>query len=60
MFQHDNAPWHMVVLVTNYLATREFEVFKWPLYSPELNPIENCFAIVKSKLEKLKPHREYG
>jgi transposase len=56
-FMHDNAPCHKAALVTTFLSEKRINVLNWPPYSPDLNPIENLFGIIKGKMEKLPPVR---
>ena len=37
-------------VVRNFLAQEQWEVLDWPAYSPDLNPIENIWAIFKKSL----------
>lgn len=56
IFQHDGAPCHTAKLVRDWLAEKNIEVLQpWPGSSPDLNPIENCWAIVKKKVAQHKP-----
>ena len=50
--QQDNAPVHKSEVVRNFLAQEQWEVLDWPAYSPDLNPIENIWAIFKKKLAR--------
>ena len=50
VFQQDNAPVHKSEVVRNFLAQEQWEVLDWPAYSPDLNPIENIWAIFKKSL----------
>ena len=52
IMQHDNAPIHKAAVVTTWLREQEFNVLDWPPQSPDLNPIENVWAHVKSELDK--------
>jgi transposase len=36
----------------------EIKVMKWPPYSPDLNPIENLWALVKAEIYRLHPELE--
>lgn len=52
-FLQDGAPCHKAKLVMAHLKTfqDEFTVMDWPGNSPDLNPIENCWSYMKSKLK---------
>ena len=54
IFQHDSAPCHKAKTVTEWLNTNQIEVLDWPSYSPNLNPIENLWAIMKEKISKIE------
>ena len=51
MFQ-DKATPHTSKMTTLYLKESRIHTVTLPGSSPDLNPIENCFSFVKSKLEK--------
>lgn len=50
-FMHDGAPCHTAKLVTAWLTDAYVPYFNdWPGQSPDINPIENLWAIIKQKL----------
>jgi hypothetical protein len=50
VFQQDNDPKHKSRLVQGWLAEQPFGIMEWPAQSPDLNPIENMWALLKQKL----------
>lgn len=50
IFQQDNAPCHNAKYTTNFLAKNGVEVLDWPPYSPDLNPIENVWSLIKREI----------
>lgn len=55
-FQQDGAPAHTAVLVRRWLEENNVNVLApWPGNSPDLNPIENCWAMVKKRVAELRP-----
>ena len=51
IFQQDNAPAHKSKKTLKWLDEMKLIVLDWPTYSPDLNPIENVWGIIKRKLE---------
>ena len=49
IFMQDNAPIHKAKLVIEFLREKEIETFNWQPQSLDLNPIDNMWAILKSK-----------
>ena len=52
IFQEDNAPTHKANLVKRYFQVKNTDPILWPMYSPDLSPIDNCWSLVKMRLQK--------
>ena len=57
---HDNAPVHCAEIIKQILDELQIQVMVWPPYSPDLNPIENLWAIMKQEIYKLYPELEHA
>lgn len=56
ILQQDNAPVHSAKCVKEWLREEGYTLLeKWPGSSPDLNPIENCWVVLKKKVAKLNP-----
>ena len=59
VFQQDGAPCHRTAAVSRCLANSNIEVLgPWSGSSPDLNPIENMWIMIKEKVSKLNPTSE--
>lgn len=48
----DNAPIHTAQQINDIITERGYKCVHLPAYSPELNPIENFWSIVKNKVKR--------
>ena len=60
-FQRDGAPSHNAKTVKSWLEKQGIQlVYPWPGSSPDHNPIENCWVMMKKKVGTLKPILHQG
>ena len=55
VFQQDGAPCHTAKSVTSFLQRNHVPLLPWPGSSPDMNPIENLWMIVKRRIAARKP-----
>jgi hypothetical protein len=59
IFQQDNALVNTAYLVRDTLTELGFEVMEWPPYSPDLNPTDNIWALLKAEILRAYPELKY-
>jgi len=52
VFQQNNAPIHTAQKVTKWFKEKKIETMDWPACSPDLNPIENIWKLLKDNVQK--------
>ncbi|CAF1440276.1 unnamed protein product [Adineta ricciae] len=53
--QQDNDPKHTSGVAKEFIKNNVPELLEWPANSPDLNPIENYWNVIKRRVEKRKP-----
>ncbi|KAL0193782.1 hypothetical protein M9458_012078 [Cirrhinus mrigala] len=56
IFQQDLAPAHSAKATSTWFKEHAIPVLNWPANSPDLNPIENLWGIVKRKMRYARPN----
>ena len=55
VFMHDGAPCHRAKSVKSFLREKNIDFLDWPGNSPDLNPIENLWHVMKNKVADQHP-----
>ena len=59
IFQQDNAPCHTSKETKKFFEAQGIQILDWPPNSPDLNPIENIWALLKRRIIKKQAHNKY-
>ena len=52
IFMQDGVPCHRSKMVKKFLKRKRIQMFEWPGNSPDLNPIENLWHLMKNKVSE--------
>ena len=55
IFMHDGAPCHRSRVAKKFSGEKNIRPLEWPRNSPNLNPIENLWMLLKNKVSKKQP-----
>ena len=53
ILQDDNDPKHRAKIITKWKNENNIKYIDWPSNSPDLNPIENIWSLLKNKVKKI-------
>lgn len=59
-FMQDGAGIHRGSIVKEALAQMGIKLMIWPPFSPDLNPIENLWALLKGEIYRIHPELEHA
>ena len=52
VFQDDGASVHTTRIVKSWRQKNAITTLPWPPFSPDMNPIENCWVVIKNRLQR--------
>ena len=58
--QMDNDPKHTAKATKEFFKAKKWNILQWPSQSPDLNPIEHAFHLLKTKLKGKMPQEQTG